>query len=104
NAVAAGERPRCKSRLRAGGDVGLEVLPGDAAVRSGPRHELQFDAEIPGAPPHRRRGQRLLSQAARCGSVANTLTQLGLGGLATLSPNGRWGAGEGSNRRLAITS
>ena len=50
---------------RARGDIGVEVLVRDAAARPGAGHELQFDAEIPGAPPHRRRGERLLPRTAR---------------------------------------
>ena len=46
------------------GDIGVEVLLGDAAAGPGAGHELQLDAGIPGAPPHRRRRQRLFSRAA----------------------------------------
>src|SRR5205085_2052011 len=91
DALATGERSRCESGLSPVPGVGLEILPGDPAVGTRAGHELQCDAEIPGPPPHRRRGKRLLADSARCGLAADTLTGLGPRGLATLSR----GAGEG---------
>src|SRR5215471_20906626 len=51
---------------RAGRDKSVEILLGDPAGRAGGRYELQFDAEIPGAPPDGRRRERLLSRNPCC--------------------------------------
>src|SRR5881394_1078707 len=74
--VAAGEDRRSRGRrLNAGGDIGVEILMGDASARPGPSDELQFDAEVPGAPPDRRRRQRLRPETAGRGHLAGTLTR-----------------------------
>src|SRR3954464_15709718 len=51
--IAPRKGRRCWStrRLRARGDVQVEILMGDAPGRAPAGHELQFDAEIPGPPP-----------------------------------------------------
>jgi hypothetical protein len=47
-------------RAGAAGGVGLQVLVRDAAGRSAALHELQLDAEFPGAASHRRAGDGLV--------------------------------------------
>src|SRR5205807_6224100 len=93
-------KPRSGRRgTRAVRGIDVDILLRDAAGRAAARHELQFDAEIPGAPPHRRRRQRLLPNWTHCGLSAQALSRFGPLSLATLSRN----AGEGNYRRSAIT-
>src|SRR5258705_160307 len=50
-------KPRSGRRgTRAVRGIDVDILLRDAAGRAAARHELQLDAEIPRAPPHRRRG------------------------------------------------
>src|SRR6266480_7110393 len=97
--VAASERCAAGTRARSVRGIDVDILLRDAAGRAAARHELQLDAEIPGAPPHRRRRQRLLPNLTHCGLSARALSRFGPLSLATLSRNAR----EGNNGRAAIS-
>ena len=62
DAVAARERHRTGGGVPAGRRIGLQILLRDPPGRTGAAHKLQFDAEIPSPPPHRRRRQWLLPE------------------------------------------